>query len=96
MESESPLETILHELNAYLDRPPPRGSIAARRFIELMREVERRKAVAAPGPYADRLESLGERIQAFERRLDVERHAHDVAPGEPAMPPLLGGDIRPH
>ena len=56
---------------------------------------EPRSWAPAPG-LADRLEGLAAKIRAFEMRRDLERHAHDVAPGQESMAPMLGGDFHSH
>lgn len=95
MDNPEIFETALQDIAAYLDNPPPHSPMADRRFIALRETLERYKATTAPGPFADRLDLLGERIRAFEDRLDHERHAHDISPGQDAMPPMMGGDIAP-
>lgn len=94
MDNPKIFETALQDIAAYLDNPPPHSPMADRRFIALRETLEHYKAKAVPGgPFADRLDLLGERIRAFENRLDHERHAHDISPGQEAMPPMVGGDI---
>lgn len=93
MDNPEIFETVAQEIAAYLDNPPPHSPMADRRFIALRESLEHYKAKVPPGPFANRLDELGERIRAFENRLDHERHAHDISPGQTAMPPMVGGDV---
>jgi hypothetical protein len=92
MDNPEIFESALQDMAAYLDNPPPHSPMADRRFVALREAVEHYKAKAPPGLFSDRLALLADRLSAFETRLDQERHAHDIAPGQ-TLPPMVGGNV---
>jgi hypothetical protein len=94
METGQDLERMLEEINGFLDDPPMRGSLEHRRFSDLAESIERLRSEAAGGLFAEQLRHLETRINAVVRRRYVERHAHDLSPGDRGTTPMLGWDFR--
>ncbi len=89
------LEAVLDELAALLERPIWTGSPEERRVHQLLDAVASSRRDEDAELLAQRLDDLGERLAAFERRRERARHAHDLAPGRDSLAPMVGGDLRP-
>jgi len=82
MKTYAELEAVLREVTTFFEHP-----LDAASPIQPARSWS-----PAPG-LADRLEQLADKIRSFEMRREFERHAHDVAPGQDSMTPMLNLDL---